>query len=164
MTGGEFDAERLDVGVMAEIATRVPIGAALRELLADVHPRGVITQLRTRWDGPLDAPLRYRVKGQLSDLSLAAHPAPDADAIGRPGLSNASLQLEATETGGQARIDIQSGRLDLPGVFERARGAAPPARREAQLEDRSRRERRGAEAERQGARRRASPTPTPRAT
>ena len=118
VTGGEFDAERLDIGVMAEIATRVPIGAALRRLLADVRPRGVITQLRTRWDGPLDAPLRYRVKGQLSDLSLAAHPAPDADSIGRPGLSNASLQLEATETGGQARIAIQSGRLDLPGVFE----------------------------------------------
>jgi uncharacterized protein YhdP len=46
VTGGEFDAERLDIGVMAEIATRVPIGAALRELLADVRPRGVITQLR----------------------------------------------------------------------------------------------------------------------
>ena len=138
VTGGEFDAERLDVGVMAEIATRVPIGAALRELLADVHPRGVITQLRTRWDGPLDAPLRYRVKGQLSDLSLAAHPSPDADSIGRPGLSNASLQLEATETGGQARIDIQSGRLDLPGVFEEREVPLAPARRQAQLEDRGR--------------------------
>ena len=71
-TGGEFSAERLDVGVMAEIATRVPLGAALRALLADVHPRGVITQLRTRWDGPLDAPAHYRVKGQLSGLSLTA--------------------------------------------------------------------------------------------
>ena len=131
VTGGEFDAERLDVGVMAEIATRVPIGTALRELLADVRPRGVITQLRTRWDGPLDAPLRYRVKGQLSDLSLAAHPAADADSIGRPGLSNASLQLEATETGGQARIDIESGRLDLPGVF--AEREVPLQRLDAKL-------------------------------
>ncbi|MDQ6640346.1 MAG: TIGR02099 family protein, partial [Pseudomonadota bacterium] len=117
VSGGEFDAERLDVGVMAEIATRVPIGAALRELLADVRPRGVITQLRTRWDGPLDAPEHYRVTGQLSDLSLAARPSSEADAIGRPGLGNAALQLEASETGGQARIDMQSGRLDLPGVF-----------------------------------------------
>ena len=96
----------------------MPIGAALRELLADVRPRGVITQLRTRWDGPLDAPAHYRVKGQLSDLSLAARPSPEADAIGRPGLSNAALQLEASETGGQARIDLRAGRLDLPGVFE----------------------------------------------
>ncbi|MEO8312001.1 MAG: YhdP family protein [Caldimonas sp.] len=116
--GGEFDAERLDVGVIADIAARVPIGAAMRELLGDLHPRGVITQLRTRWDGPLDAPQRYRVRGQLNDLSLTARPSPEADAIGRPGLSNAVLQLEATETGGQARIEMQPGRLDLPGVFE----------------------------------------------
>ncbi|MGZ8259880.1 MAG: YhdP family protein, partial [Caldimonas sp.] len=115
--GGEFDADRLDVGVMAEIASRVPIGAALRELLADVRPRGVITQLKTRWDGPLDAPERYRVKGRLSELSLAAKPSPEPDGIGRPGLANAELQLEATEAGGQARIDMRGGRLDLPGVF-----------------------------------------------
>ena len=41
---------------MADIASRVPLGTALRELLADVQPRGVITALRTHWDGPLDAP------------------------------------------------------------------------------------------------------------
>ena len=117
ISGGEFEADRLDVGVMAEIATRVPIGTALRELLADVRPRGVITQLRTRWDGPLDAPERYRVKGRLSELSLAAKPSPERDGIGRPGLANADLQLEASEAGGQARIDIRGGRLDLPGVF-----------------------------------------------
>ena len=118
IVGGEFDADRLDIGVMAEIATRVPIGGALRRLLADVRPRGVISQLRTGWDGPLDSPERYRVKGQLAGLSLASHPAAEAGAIGRPGLTNASLQLEASEVGGQARIDLQAGQLDLPGVFE----------------------------------------------
>jgi uncharacterized protein (TIGR02099 family) len=115
--GGEFDAERLDVGLIAEIAARVPIGAALRSLLADVHPRGVITQLRTRWEGPLDAPESYRVKGRLSDLSLTAKPSPEREGIGRPGLANADLQLEASESGGEARIDMRGGRLDLPGVF-----------------------------------------------
>jgi len=117
ISGGEFDAERLDIGVIAEIASGVPIGSALRALLADAHPRGIITQLRTRWDGPIDAPERYRVKGKLSELSLAAKQAPEADAIGRPGISNAELQLEASESGGQARIDLHAGRLDLPGVF-----------------------------------------------
>jgi uncharacterized protein (TIGR02099 family) len=117
ISGGEFDAERLDLGVIAEIASGVPIGSALRALLADAHPRGLITQLRTRWDGPIDAPEHYRVKGRLSGLSLVAKPAPEADAIGRPGISNADLQLEASESGGQARIDLRAGRLDLPGVF-----------------------------------------------
>ena len=118
IVSGEFDAGRLDIGVMADIATRVPIGAALRELLADVSPRGVISELKTRWDGPIDAPAHYRVKGSLSGLSLTARPAPQADAIGRPGLSNAALQLDASESGGQAQIDLRAGKLDLPGVFE----------------------------------------------
>ena len=56
VTGGELSAERLDIGVMAGIAGRVPLGAALRTLLADVHPEGVITQLGTRWEGPLIRP------------------------------------------------------------------------------------------------------------
>ena len=114
---GEFAAERLDVGVMAEIAGRVPLGTALRELLADVHPQGVITQLSARWDGPLDAPAHYRVKGLLNGLSLTARAAPRADAIGRPGLRNATVQLDASEAGGEARIGVQQGVLDLPGVF-----------------------------------------------
>ncbi|MGZ5238819.1 MAG: YhdP family protein [Caldimonas sp.] len=117
VTSGEFAAERLDVGVMAGIAGRVPLGAALRELLADVHPQGVITQLSTRWDGPLDAPAHYRVKGLLSGLSLTARAAARADAVGRPGLRNATVQLDANEGGGEARIGVQQGVLDLPGVF-----------------------------------------------
>jgi uncharacterized protein (TIGR02099 family) len=117
ITAGEFDADRLDIGVMAEIGARVPIGAALRALLADLSPRGTISELRTRWDGPLDAPAHYRVKGLLGGLSLSARPAPEADAIGRPGLANAALQLDANENGGQAQVSMRAGRIDLPGVF-----------------------------------------------
>ncbi len=128
---GEFTAERLDVGVMAQIAGRVPLGAALRNLLADVHPQGVITQLATRWDGPLDAPEHYGVKGLLTGLSLTARAAPKADAIGRPGLSNARVELDATEVGGVARIGVEQGILDFPGVF--ADAALPLARLDASL-------------------------------
>ena len=118
VSSGEFSAERLDVGVMAGIAGRVPLGAALRALLADVHPEGVITQLGTRWDGPIDAPLHYRVKGMLSGLSLTAHAGERADVVGRPGLRNASVQLDANEAGGEARIGVRQGVVELPGVFE----------------------------------------------
>ena len=117
VTSGELAAQRLDVGVMAEIATRVPLGKALRDLLAHLHPQGVITSLATRWDGPLDAPEHYHVKGVLSGLSLAARPEARADAIGRPGFSHATVQLEASEAGGKAHVGIAGGALDLPGVF-----------------------------------------------
>ena len=128
---GELAAQRLDVGVMAQIATRVPLGKALRDLLAHLHPQGVITGLATRWDGPLDAPEHYHVKGILSGLSLAARPEARSDAIGRPGLSHATVQLEASEAGGKAHVGIAGGVLDLPGVF--ADPAVPVERLDARL-------------------------------
>jgi len=117
-SGGEFRAQRLDVGLMAQIGSRVPLGAALRKLLADVNPQGVITDLNARWDGPLDAPLHYRAQGLLSGLSLAAQPSSEPGGVGRPGLRNATVELDATEVGGSARVGINNGVLDLPGVFD----------------------------------------------
>jgi uncharacterized protein (TIGR02099 family) len=128
---GEFAAERLDVGVMAGIASGVPLGAALRNLLANVHPQGVITKLSARWDGPLDAPLHYQVSGLLSGLSLTARAAPRPDAVGRPGLSNATVELQANEAGGEARVGVKDGVLDFPGVF--AEAAVPMDRLDARL-------------------------------
>ncbi len=117
-TGGEFSAQRLDLALMAQIASRVPLGTALHQLLAELKPKGVVNELTARWDGPLDAPGRYQVKGRLSGLTLASRPAAQADHIGRPGLRNASLQLSANEKGGTARLEVRDGALDVPGVFE----------------------------------------------
>ncbi|MES1161887.1 MAG: DUF3971 domain-containing protein, partial [Rhizobacter sp.] len=71
-----------------------------------------------RWDGPLDAPLHYRAQGLLSGLSLAAQPSSEPGGVGRPGLRNATVELDATEAGGSARLGIANGVLDLPGVFD----------------------------------------------
>ena len=116
--GGEFSAQRLDLGLMAQVASRVPLGDAVQRLLAELKPRGVVSDLDTRWDGPIDAPLHYRAKGRLSGLSLASRASTDPNGVGRPGLRNANLQLDATEAGGEARIGLNGGALDLPGVFD----------------------------------------------
>jgi uncharacterized protein (TIGR02099 family) len=117
-SGGEFSAQRLDVGLTAQVASRVPLGKPLRKLLADVDPKGLITGLTTSWQGPVDAPTRYRISGLLSGLSLASAPSGGAHGVGRPGLRGATVQLDASETGGQARLAIHGGALDLPGVFD----------------------------------------------
>ncbi len=117
-SGGEFSAQRLDVGLMAQVASRVPLGAALRKLLADVAPKGLITDLSTSWSGPLDAPNRYRAKGKIAGLALAAHSSSEPHGVGRPGLRGATVQLDATEAGGNARLLINGGAIDLPGVFD----------------------------------------------
>jgi uncharacterized protein (TIGR02099 family) len=117
-SGGEFSAQRLDVGLMARIASRIPLGEALRKLLVELKPQGLISDLSAKWDGPLDAPTHYRAKGSMSGLSLAAHASGEGAGVGRPGLRNAAIELSATEAGGDARITINNGMLDLPGVFD----------------------------------------------
>ncbi len=117
-TGGDFNTARLDLGVMAEVAASLPLGDALRRLLAEVKPQGVISELALQWSGPLDAPTQYQVKGALGGLSLASQPAPKLDAIGRPGLRNASVQLQANQAGGTALLSVIGGAVELPGVFE----------------------------------------------
>ena len=117
-TGGEFSAQRLDLAVMAQIASRIPLGAALHQLLGELKPKGLLSDLSARWDGPLDAPRRYQVKGQLSGLALASRASAEVNRVGRPGLRNASLQLSANEKGGTARLEVRDGALEVPGLFE----------------------------------------------
>jgi uncharacterized protein (TIGR02099 family) len=117
-TGGEFGAQRLDLGLMAQVASRIPLGEALRRLLGELKPEGLLTDLNAKWDGPLDAPQHYRAKGSLSGLSLASKASAEAKGVGRPGLRNATLQFSANELGGEARIGMKGGALDLPGVFD----------------------------------------------
>jgi uncharacterized protein (TIGR02099 family) len=118
LVGGELSAQRLDFALMAQIAERLPVGDAPRALLAELAPRGVVSELSARWDGPLEAPKTYRVKARLDGIQIQARPAAQADQIGRPGISGASLLIDANERGGQAIIGIADGGLELPGLFE----------------------------------------------
>ncbi|MBC7717440.1 MAG: AsmA family protein, partial [Pseudorhodobacter sp.] len=101
---GEFNAQRLDLGLLAELAQRLPLTDGLRRHLTELRPQGLVTGLSTRWEGPVDAPSTYQVKALFSGFSIAARPSPlsvanvagaagiagaDPTALGRPGLSGA---------------------------------------------------------------------------
>lgn len=116
--GGEFRADRLDLELMAQIAGRVPLGEALRRLLAELKPQGVVSGLVASWEGALDAPTRYQAKAGFTGLTLAAKAASEPAGVGRPGLRNAALQIEASEAGGKATLGLDKGALELPGVLE----------------------------------------------
>ncbi len=140
VTGGRLRADRLDLALMASIASRLPVGAATERLLAELAPAGMASGLDVRWQGPFDAPRSYRAQGRVAGLTLAPQaaspPAPaagniaaskSADAasapqarppIGRPGLAGADIEFEATDTGGKARLAMKGGTLVFPGVFE----------------------------------------------
>ena len=116
--GGEVNAQRLDFALMAQIAQRLPLGERAHQLLAELEPRGVLTALNGQWQGPLEAPRSYRVKAQLDGLAVAAKAAEQEGHLGRPGLHGASLDLDASERGGTARLAVHQGEVELPGLFE----------------------------------------------
>jgi uncharacterized protein (TIGR02099 family) len=116
--GGQFSAQRLDLGVMAQVAASLPLGDALRRLVSEVRPQGALSELAARWTGPLDAPTQYQVNAALSGLSLASRASSLPRTVGRPGLRNANLQLTANQAGGSAMLSLANGAIELPGVFE----------------------------------------------
>ena len=116
---------------MADIAARVPLGSALRRLLADLRPRGVISQLRRGWEGPLDCARALSRQGPARrPLARGARPRRRPTRSAGPACAMRSLQLEASEGGGQARIDMQDGGARSARRVRGAAGRARPARRQ----------------------------------
>jgi len=118
VTGGEVNAQRLNLDTLARIGERAPLGEPLRALLAGLAPRGTLDNLKARWAGPLDQPASYQVDAQLSDLALQAAEVAARSSPGRPGLRQGKLQLSANERGGEANLAIEDGALVFPGLWE----------------------------------------------
>lgn len=121
--GGELRLDRLSLAPLARLAARLPLPPAAHKALADLAPQGEVTDLMLDWGGPPQAPWRYRVAARVAELALVAGPpGPPARGLpqtaGRPGLRGATLQLEATEKGGRAQLNLADGALVLPGIFE----------------------------------------------
>lgn len=114
--GGQVSADRLDLGVLARLADRLPISVAMRRTLADLAPQGVGRDLTWRWEGPADDPRQYQARGQIKDFGWAA-----SAAKSRPGLAEADIDLKADEKGGQASLTINKGWVELPGAFDEPR-------------------------------------------
>ncbi len=118
---GELRADRLDLGTLGQLAGRVPLGAATHAALTRHAPQGVVENLHGSWQGALQQPAKYKVKGKVSGLQLAAAPASVRDGkpvAATPGLRNAALDFDLNEGGGKARVALNGGALELPGVFQ----------------------------------------------
>lgn len=134
-----FTADRIDLGALSALATRLPLPGATRELLASLQPAGQVSDLSLDWrGGPGVKPAagrepqwqthwsqgRYRAKGRVVDLALASQPhektsnATEGLFPGRPGIVGATVDFDLDEQGGRARLTVAQGAVELPGVFE----------------------------------------------
>ncbi|TFZ06854.1 TIGR02099 family protein [Ramlibacter henchirensis] len=118
---GELRADRVDLGALGQVASALPLGEATHAALARHAPRGIVENLIAKWQGPLPSPARYQARGRVTGLQIAAVPASveDGHATGAlPGVRNASLDFDLNEAGGKARLSLNAGELELPGVFQ----------------------------------------------
>ncbi len=120
---GVLRAERLDLAALAQAASRLPLAPPLRTLVDGLAPRGVVEQLQLQWDGRIEAPSGWRLRGRVHDLVLAAGAPARAQPgnlhpVGRPGVRGLDAQFEATQAGGHATLAMRGGTLEFPGVFE----------------------------------------------
>jgi uncharacterized protein (TIGR02099 family) len=129
---GEFKADRLDLAALAQIADRLPLGTATHSLLRSLSPKGLVTTLQASWQGQITAPSRYEAQGRVQGLSVAPQYAPTAtvaiDRIPtatvslshqtRPGVRGATVDFKLNQSGGEAKLSVAKGALDLPGIFE----------------------------------------------
>ncbi|SCK61964.1 TIGR02099 family protein [Variovorax sp. HW608] len=138
---GAFRADRLDLGALALIADRLPIGDASRRLIDSYGLRGLVERIDGNWQGSPGAPDKYQVRGRISNFSIASQPGDKAEPaaeparpaavrngqpavepprppVGTPGVRGATVEFDANQAGGNASAAIAKGAVDFPGVFE----------------------------------------------
>jgi uncharacterized protein (TIGR02099 family) len=130
--GTELSAERLELGALAALASRLPLPAEAHRRLAQLQPAGRVDGFSARWqdragDTPSTAawnPETYQARGRASGLSLAGEPSGRMSVTGRfplpgrPGISGASVDFDFNQAGGRAQVSVTRGTLELPDVFE----------------------------------------------
>lgn len=129
--GTELMAERLELGALAAIASRLPLPVRAHQRLAQLQPIGRVDGFSARWLHKADeAPtadwnlLSYQARGRASGLSLAGEPSGRMSSSGRfplpgrPGIAGATVDFEVDQNGGKAHIRVANGALALPDIFE----------------------------------------------
>ena len=127
-TLNDFKADKLDVAVMSLIANKFPMSADIRELLTSLSPKGVVQTISAHWRGSLDAPQELTAKGLIKGVQISAKHSlikvgeglDSHESVGRPGFRGTSIDFDMSLTGGKAKIAIDKGAIELPGMFEEA--------------------------------------------
>ncbi len=129
---GELKADRLDLSALAQIADRLPLGTATHSLIRSVAPKGLVSTVQASWQGHVSEPSRYEAQGRVQGLSVASYRSPATrqaiDGLGtttlalaqqtRPGVRGANVDFKLNQAGGNAKLVITQGAVELPGAFE----------------------------------------------
>src|SRR5467141_3148104 len=147
-SGGEIDADGIELAPLARLAEYLPFPQAARARLAATEPRGSVRNLKADWTGDAEDPQHYGVRGSFARLAARAHDrlpgvvaesplqfdslaaqiswkfAPDRFDLAFDTLSFANSDIAGTLFGRFARGQGGAGVIDLTGNFFRADGRA----------------------------------------
>ena len=122
----EFNADRLELAAIHQVAQHLPLPQAWRKELAQAQPQGHLSPLRLRWQGPLHSdavPTEWRAQGRVTGLSVAPGPlAFDASTeLARPGVTGGDLAFDIGPKEGLLKVALEQGALTWPGLFDQPR-------------------------------------------
>lgn len=107
---GELSTDRLDLGVLAQLAAYLPLSDAQRSQLLASAPEGQLSGLSYAWQGEPAAPAQFSLTAKLANLTL--HP------VGtRPGISGLSGTVSGNEHAGRFQLAVRDGNLWAPAFF-----------------------------------------------
>ncbi len=115
---GRIEADQIDLAIVSQIASRLPLGDAARAQLLSLQPHGIIKSLNASYEGSIEKPSQLNAKGQLDNLSFLPQATQNINEIARPGLEGASIGFDFDLNAGSAVIQIKNGKLHFPGVWE----------------------------------------------
>jgi uncharacterized protein (TIGR02099 family) len=107
---GQLRADRLDLGTLAQIAERLPLGPDVHTALDTYAPKGLVERIEASWQGEVAAPTQFQAKGRASGLDIGG--------VAALGVRGATVDFDVNQAAGKASLQIARGALELPGVFE----------------------------------------------
>ena len=147
--GGEIRGNAWDIGIISQLAGRLPLGEAMLKALRRYQPQGQVHELKLSWQGDIDAPSAYAARGRASRIGwlaqVAGAPADGAtndgaakeagsspkarqpsqgdnsSRIGTPGVQGAQIAFDFNQAGGSMDLNLDQGSAEFPGVFARPR-------------------------------------------
>jgi len=109
-TSTELRANLLQLESLAGLANFLPLETGLRAQLDAYTPRGRVYNLNAQWQGSLEKPGSYKIKGKFEDIAVRK--------VGEmPGFSGLSVDVDGSEASGKLNINSRQLVVDAPGVM-----------------------------------------------
>jgi uncharacterized protein (TIGR02099 family) len=111
---GTLSADLLELEPLAQLAEYLPFPADLRALLAELAPRGKVSDASFAWRGRLPDDARFNGRARFDGISMSAWRA-------LPGFANLSGRIDATESRGALVLAARDAEIALPRLFPEPR-------------------------------------------